>query len=182
MLKRFFFCGVAAIVAVGCTDKSATGPSSPCPQLAAGDRPLAEIGGAGCGSVHVAPYLNGGSFAATITVRVALGKPVTTYTLQRAPEVGRANGADGVCQRALSLAPWSSSDPPAPSFVTFPLPNTDPTVTLTTDASGRGEKSFDFKAAGIATPIQFDVMFRALDNLTAPTTILQSTCFTVSAP
>ena len=44
------------------------------------------------------------------------------YFLQRAAEVGRENGTDGVCQRADGLPPWSPGDPPFGStWVTFPF-------------------------------------------------------------
>ena len=65
--------------------------------------------------------------------------------------------------------------------MTFPLPNADPTVTLTTDASGTGGTTFDFKLASLTTPLLFDVTFRELDDVASPTSILLSTCFTVSA-
>ena len=170
----------AALGGAACSETTA--PVDPCALPAATDHPLGEVGGSGCGSVRVAPYANNGSFATEITVTIARGQPNTTYTLQRAPEVGRLSGSDGVCQRALGIAPWSSTDPAAPSFITFPLPNAGPSITLTTDASGRGQVAFDFKSAGIATPAVFDVMFRLLDNPVGPTRVFLSTCFTVSAP
>jgi hypothetical protein len=76
-------------------------------------------------------------------VRLAQARPNTTYVVQRAPEIGRTLGSDGICQRSLGLSPWSPLDPPAPAFVTFPLSGSSATVTTTTagaagtDDSGR---------------------------------------------
>lgn len=138
--------------------------------------------GTGTGGVSVTPRPTPeGTFAADIKVRIRAARPNTTYLIQRAPEVGRALASDGVCQRALGLAPWSASDPPAPAFVTFPLPNSGPLVSLTTSAGGDGSLDFEFRAASIRAGTAFDVMFRLVDEATAPTTELRSGCFTVTA-
>lgn len=139
---------------------------------------LQAVTGSGSGIVKVTPtaVLDGG-FSAQITVNVHGAPPNTTFYVQRAPEVGRANGSDGICQRAAGLPPWG---PPAPNFVTFPLPSTGPLVTLETSAGGAGTTHIDFVAAGIADGTAFDVMFRLVDDLVNPTNELRSGCFTVT--
>lgn len=94
-----------------------------------------------------------------------------------APEIGRPLGADGICQRALGLSPWSPLDPLAPAFITFPLATA--LATMTTTASGTANLDFDFQAPTILAGTSFDVMFRLVDNETAPTLDLRSGCFTV---
>lgn len=97
--------------------------------------------------------------------------------VQRAPEIGRPNSADGICQRAAGLPPWG---PPAPNFVTFPLPTAGPLVTLQTSEGGAGAVHIDFAAPTIADGTQFDVMFRLVDSLASPTNDLRTGCFTVT--
>ena len=106
-------------------------------------------------------------------------RPHTTYFVQRAPEIGRTLGSDGVCQRALGLSPWSAADPAAPSFITFQMPNAGPAVTMTTSATGSASISFTFVAPTITAGTLFDVMFRLVDNESAPATELRSGCFSV---
>jgi hypothetical protein len=96
---------------------------------------------------------------------------------RRAPEIGRANGADGICQRAAGEPPWG---PPAPNFVTFPMPAAGPLVALETSAGGAGAVHIDFSAATILDETQFDVMFRLVDSLTTPTVDLRTGCSTVT--
>ena len=96
---------------------------------------------------------------------------------QRAPEIGRAFSADGICQRAAGLPPWG---PPAPNFVTFPLPAVGPLVTLQTSEGGAGAVHIDFAVPTIPDGTQFDVMFRLVDSLTSPTNELRTSCFTVT--
>lgn len=132
-----------------------------------GQRLIAIIG-TGSGIVNVTPTAAvNGSFSAQIEVAVHGAPANTTFYVQRAPEIGRSNSADGVCQRA-------------PNFVTFPLPGAGPLVTLQTSAGGAGTVHIDFTAPAIADGAQFDVMFRVVDSLIAPITELRTGCFTVS--
>lgn len=138
---------------------------------------LTAIHGTGSGIVNVTPTAAvDGSFSAQINVAVHSAPPNTTFYVQRAPEIGRANGADGVCQRAAGAAPWG---PPAPNFVTFPLPDAGPLVTLQTSDGGAATVHIDFAAGAIADGTAFDVMFRLVDDLTAPANELRTGCFTV---
>jgi hypothetical protein len=139
---------------------------------------LTAVVGAGSGIVNVTPTAAAhGSFSAQINVNVHGAPPNTTFFVQRAPEIGRPNSADGVCQRAAGDAPWG---PPAPNFVTFPLPATGPLVTLQTSQGGAGSVHIDFGALSILDGTQFDVMFRLVDDLTNPSNDLRTGCFTVT--
>jgi hypothetical protein len=139
---------------------------------------LTAVIGAGSGVVNVASTAAvDGSFSAQINVNVHDAPPNTTFYVQRAPEIGRANSADGICQRADGLPPWG---PPAPNFVTFPLPAAGPLVTLQTSEGGSGAVHIDFVAPTISDGTEFDVMFRLVDSLTSPTNELRTGCFTVS--
>ena len=182
---------------LGLACSSPTSPTAPTPRLSvpASSRGIASAGssaaassthgqqltavvGAGSGTVNVTPTAAvDGSFSAQINVNVHGAPPNTTFYVQRAPEVGRASGADGICQRAAGLPPWG---PPAPNFVTFPLPSAGPLVTLQTSQGGAGAVHIDFAAATIADGTQFDVMFRLVDSLTSPTNELRTDCFTVT--
>ena len=120
-----------------------------------------------------------GTFAATMRFRVNRAKPSTTYYVQRAADWGRNQTADGTCQRAEGLPPWSASDPPAPSFVTFPIGgNPGPLITLTTDAQGSGSLDFEYRSA-IPRGAKFDVMMRLVDSESLATSELRSGCMTV---
>jgi hypothetical protein len=114
---------------------------------------------------------------AQIDVNVHRAPPNTTFFVERAAEIGRPDSADGVCQRAAGAAPWG---PPAPDFVTFPLPATGPLVMLQTSAGGAGSVHIDFEALTILDGTQFDVMFRLVNDLTIPTNDLRTGCFTVT--
>jgi hypothetical protein len=139
---------------------------------------LTALLGRGSGTVNVTPTAAvKGSFSAQINVNVHGAPPQTTLYVQRAPEIGRANGADGICQRAAGQPPWGA---PAPNFVTFPLPAVGPLVTLETSSGGAGAVHIDFTAATILDGSQFDVMFRLVDDLTTPTVDLRTECFTVT--
>jgi hypothetical protein len=182
-MKRAPVLAVAvAVVAVACGDDP-TSPDPFVPPAGTHQSLLAAVIGPGVGGVSVTPVANAtGTFEAAIKVRVEGARPNTTYLVQRAPEIGRANGSDGICQRALGQAPWSPSDPPAPAFVTFPSPTTPGAlVGLTTQANGNGSLDFQFAAPTIAAGTVFDVMFRLVDDATAPTVELRSGCFTVTA-
>ena len=136
--------------------------------------------GTGDGGVSVSPVaIPAGTFDANISIRVEKARPSTTYIVQRAPEIGRALASDGICQRAAGIAPWSPADPAAAAFVTFPGAAGGST-SLTTLADGTGSLDFEFQAATIPTGTVFDVMFRLVDNETAPTLELRSGCFTVT--
>jgi hypothetical protein len=91
---------------------------------------------------------------------------------------GRANSSDGVCQRAMGVAPWG---PPAPNFVTFPVPLSGPLVVLHTSPGGSGSTHMSFDLPTIADGTAFDVMFRLVDDLTSPGNDLRTVCFTVVA-
>jgi len=139
--------------------------------------PLTAVTGTGSGFVNVSPNSAAEGFTAEITVNVHGVVPNTTLYVQRAPEVGRANGADGICQRAAGVLPWG---PPAPNFVTFPLPGPGPLETLVTSPGGSGVAHMSFTAPAIADETEFDVMFRLVDDLVSPTIELRSDCFTVT--
>lgn len=139
---------------------------------------LTAVRGIGSGVVNVTPTAAvGGSFSAQINVNVHGAPPHTTFYVQRAPEIGRPLGSDGICQRAAGLPPWGA---PAPNFVTFPRPAAGPLVTLETSAGGGGAVHIDFAAPTIADGTRFDVMFRLVDDLTSPTNELRTGCFTVT--
>jgi hypothetical protein len=139
---------------------------------------LTAVVGAGSGIVNVTPTAAAdGSFSAQINVNVHGAPPNTTFFIQRAPEIGRPNSADGICQRAAGAAPWG---PPAPNFVTFPLPLTGPLAMLETSAGGSGSVHINFALPTILDGTRFDVMFRLVDNLTTPTNELRTECFTVT--
>jgi hypothetical protein len=139
---------------------------------------LTAVIGLGSGIVNVTSTAAvDGSFSAQINVNVHGAPPNTTFYVQRAPEIGRANSADGICQRAAGLPPWGA---PVPNFVTFPLPAAGPLVTLQTSAGGSGAVHIDFVAPTISDGTQFDVMFRLVDSLTSPTNELRTGCFTVT--
>ena len=183
-----------SIFAVGCGAGHPTAPTSSVSRLTGsqaivsnassqpGSRTHAEqltaVTGVGSGVVNVTPTSAvDGSFSAQINVNVHDAPPNTTFYVQRAPEIGRANSADGVCQRADGLPPWG---PPAPNFVTFPLPAAGPLVTLQTSNGGSGAVHINFVAPTILDGTEFDVMFRLVDNLTSPTNELRTGCFTVT--
>jgi len=124
-----------------------------------------------------------GTFTADISIRLMGLKANTTYLVQRAQEGvgGRPLGGDGICQRSLSLFPWSSSDAAALSFQTVPLPNTGPLISVTTAANGDGSLDFEFRTLMILAGTTNDVMYRLVDDDVAPTTELRSACMTITA-
>ena len=136
---------------------------------------IVAVSGSGTGGVSVTPKaIPAATFAADISVLITDARPNATYIVQRAPEIGRALGSDGVCQRALGLSPWSAADPAAPAFVTFPG------TSVATAANGTGTANFEFRAPTIPAGTVFDVMFRLVDSETTPSTELRSGCFTVT--
>jgi hypothetical protein len=124
-----------------------------------------------------------GTMGADVSVRLVALRPNATYLFQRAQEGvgGRALGLDGICQRALGLPPWSPSDPPTVNFQTIPLPATGPLVTITTSSTGDGAADFEFRTMMVLAGTTNDVMFRLVDNETAPTTELRSACMSIMA-
>jgi len=167
------------VAAAGCSS-SPTSPSATV-DIPSGTHQsqLMAVAGTGTGGVSVTPMsVPSQTFAAVIKVRVQRARANTTYIVQRAPEIGRALGSDGTCQRALGQTPWSAADAPAPAFVTFP--NGTAPYSVLTDSSGNGSLEFEFLAATIPAGTLFDVMFRLVDNETAATLDLRSACFTVT--
>jgi hypothetical protein len=171
------------------------GISSASPGLADNGRlrqRLTAVWGQGEGRAYIEPFLDATTdFSARIRVTVDDAPPNTSFIVQRAPEVGRdaVKDQDGRCQRAFGFAPWSTAQPPAPSFVTFVAVNPDGTPTgagnilLTTNSSGEGEVEFDFHAAaaaGLTSGRKFDVVFRLIDDLANPSTLLLGGCVTVT--
>ena len=177
---RFALLTVLLCVLAGCNDATAPIDASYENPVGTHVGTFVAIAGKGVGGVSVTPKpICEGYFAADIKVRLRGALPNTTYTVQRAPEIGRVNASNGVCERALGLAPWSSIDPPAPGFLTFvPTGSTTP-ISLTTTAAGDGLVDFEFRAAMIPAGTRFDVMFRLVNDVAAPTTVLMSQCFTV---
>ena len=145
---------------------------------------LVAVRGQGAGTVNVTATAAADGFSAEITVNVHGTLPNTSFFVQRAPEVGRPLGDDGICQRASGLWPWEQPNslgfPPAPAFVTFPRPLAGDLTTLTTDADGAGSAHLGFDLPAVADDTRFDVEFRIVDSLTSATTDLRSGCFTVS--
>lgn len=108
------------LLGTACTSNDAVGPEVSLIPAGTNQAALVSTDGKAAGGLSVTPKtLPEGGFAADIAVHVVNGRPSTTYTVQRAPEVGRVLGGDGSCQRALGLAPWSASDPVAAAFLSF---------------------------------------------------------------
>ena len=174
-------CLIAIVAATACS--GSTTPIDPMFDNPTGpyQSTMVAVAGVGVGGMSVTPKaIPEGYFVADIKIRVRNAKPNTTYTVQRAPEIGRAMGSNGICERALGLAPWSSADTPAAAFITFiPAGGTAP-ATFMTSASGDGMLDFQFQAATIPKDTRFDVMFRLLDDTTAPTAVILSQCVTVT--
>jgi len=191
-MNRFHYRNVAvgvlismASIVLGCSRGSAPVAPSATTAVASGQtlrthgERLDAIRGSGTGMVNVTPTAAvDGNFTAQINISVRDAPPNTTFYIQRAPEIGRALGADGICQRAAGVFPWDQP-PAAPRFVTFPLPAAGPLVTLITSEGGSGATHIDFAAATILDGTKFDVMFRLIDDLTTPANDLRTGCFTV---
>ena len=169
------------LTGVSCGGDGAVVPQTPLIPAGTVQAPVASADIAGAGGVSVTTKaIPEGYFAADIAVHVVNARPSTTYFIQRSPEIGRTLGNDGICQRALGLAPWSSSDPAAPAFVSFMQPGATTPVSFTTSATGEGTARFEFKVPTVPSGTRFDVMFRLMNDVTAPTSVFQSTCFTVT--
>lgn len=183
---RFTFAVAALVITLaagtlGCSGKTPTGPDAIVIPPGTHQASISAIAGTGAGGVSVTPKsIAAGTFDADIVVSLQGAKPNTTYFVQRAPEIGRTLGSDGVCQRALGLSPWSAADAAAPAFISFQIPNPGPSAALTTSATGSGTLAFEFLAPTIPAGTLFDVMFRLVDNERAPTLELRSACFTVT--
>ena len=144
----------------------------------------AQKGETGFAGMSVTPKpIPEGTFTADISIRLVGLRANTTYLVQRAQEGvgGRPLGGDGICQRALGLFPWSPSDAAALSFQTVPLPNTGPLITVATGSNGDGSLDFEFRTLMILAGTTNDVMYRLVDNDTAPTTELRSECMMITA-
>ena len=141
-------------------------------------------GEAGFGGMSVTPKaVPEGVFAADISVRVFGLKPNSTYLVQRAQEgvANRPLGADGICQRAMGLPPWSPADPPAFGFQTMPLPAPGPLITIATTSDGDGAVDFEFRALMVLAGTTNDVMFRVIDNDVSPAIEMRSQCMMITA-
>lgn len=147
-------------------------------------RQLSAFMGEGSGKVKIETNAGTVGFSADIKVKVRGAAPNTTFYIQRAPEVGRPLGDDGICQRGSGLFPWEQPNsvgfPMAPAWVTFPRPLEGDFKTLTTGPNGKGHAEFLFNLPTLADGTVFDVQFRLVDSLTAPTIDLRSGCLTVT--
>jgi hypothetical protein len=172
---------------------SATDPTPPCfvdPPSGTNQSAFYKVSGpgtCGTGATSVTAVPNGGTFSATLKFRVKGAKPNTLYYVQRAAEFPpNGTSADGSCQRADGVSPWTSTDGfTGATWVTFPKPYTDqgPLKTLTTDAAGDASLDFDYKSPQIHSGVKFDVEMRLVDadagEEAGVTTELRSGCMTV---
>ena len=158
----------AAMLCGGCTVESTT-PRVATPPLML-DRgvdthsiELVAVLGPGSGAVNVTPTAEDqGTFHVQGEVHVNGAAPNTTYLVQRAPDL---NVADPACTG---------------NWISFPIPNAGPLVTLTTSSSGAGAAHFELAVAGAFTSgTPFNVRFRVIDNVATPTSLLMSDCVTV---
>jgi hypothetical protein len=124
---------------------------------------LVAVLGTGSGAVNVTPTAEDqGTFHVQGQVHIKHAAPNTTYLVQRAPDL---NVADPTC-----TGPW----------ISFPIPNAGPLVTLTTSRAGAGAAHFELAVGGPFTSgTPFNVRFRVIDNLVNPTSVLMSDCVTV---
>ena len=193
--------GLAAISSVGCADNqpAPTDPNSPRSVSfdnrdeqdveEGGFLPLVSVAGPGKGHIRATriPHpTTPGNFAVHIEIKIRHAKRNTGYVGQRAAEAFAPPAVppagfdlttltDGSCQRGLAIAPWSTIAPPPAAFNTFPdQAHGLPALIITTDGSGNGEADF-VVAFGFPLPL-FDVMFRVIENASAPTSVLQSDC------
>jgi len=119
--------------------------------------------GTGSGAVNVTPTAEDqGTFHVQGEVHIKDAAPNTTYLVQRAPDL---NVGDPAC-----TGPW----------ISFPVPNAGPVVTLTTSPAGAGAAHFELAVGGAFTSgTPFNVRFRVIDDLQNPTSVLMSDCVTV---
>jgi hypothetical protein len=78
------------------------------------ERMLSAVVGQGSGMAEVRFSSADVGLSAEITVNVHGTAPNTVFYLQRAPEIGRPLGSDGICQRALGLWPWEQPNSAGP--------------------------------------------------------------------
>ncbi len=125
---------------------------------------LTAVMGSGTGGVNVTPTAEDhGTFHVQGQVHIRDASPNTTYIVQRAPDL---NVADPNC-----TGPW----------ISFPIPNAGPVVTLTTSPSGAGAAHFELALGGpFVSGRSFNVRFRVIDAVGAPTSVLMSDCVTVT--
>ena len=124
---------------------------------------LLAVLGTGSGAVNVTPTAEDqGTFHFQGEVHIRDAAPNTTYLVQRAPDL---NVADPSC-----TGPW----------ISFPIPNAGPLVTLTTSPSGAGAAHIEVGVGGgFTSGTPFNVRFRVIDDLVNPTSVLMSDCVTV---
>lgn len=124
---------------------------------------LVAVLGSGAGAVNVTPTAEDqGTFHVQGQVHIRDAAPNTTYLVQRAPDL---NVADPSC-----TGPW----------ISFPLPNPGPIVTLTTSPAGAGAAHFELGVGGAFTSgTPFNVRFRVIEAVQNPTSILMTDCVTV---
>jgi hypothetical protein len=172
---------LAAIATAACSDSTSPRDTTFDNPTGTFQASMVAVVGVGEGGMSITPKsIPEGYFAADIKVRIRKARANATYLVQRAPEVGRALGSNGVCERALSIAPWSSTDAPAAAFMTFIPTGATTAATFTTSASGDGMLDFEFRAPVIPKDAKFDVMFRIVDDAVAPASVLLSQCVTVT--
>lgn len=125
---------------------------------------LYAVMGTGVGGVNVTPTAEDhGTFHVQGEVHIRGASPNTTYIVQRAPDL---NVADPNC-----TGPW----------ISFPIPNPGPVVTLTTSPGGAGAAHFELAVGGpFVSGRAFNVRFRVIDALVNPTSVLMSDCITVT--
>ena len=156
----------AASIAACSSDSTASIASSPTLAVRGGAthaiKLVASIG-TGTGAVNVTPTAEDhGTFHVQGEVHIRGAAPNTTYLVQRAPDL---NVADGAC-----TGPW----------ISFPIPNAGPLVTLTTSPGGAGAAHFELAVGGAFTSgTPFNVRFRVIDALVNTTSLLVSDCVTV---
>ncbi|HUG22426.1 hypothetical protein [Piscinibacter sp.] len=159
---------VAAVLAA-CSDQHPTiteVATTPAPQFSGIQThaiELVAVVGTGYGAVNVTPTAEDqGTFHVQGQVHIRGAAPNTQYLVQRAPDL---NVADPAC-----TGPW----------ISFPVPNAGPIVTLTTSPAGAGAAHFELGVGGAFTSgTPFNVRFRVIDDLANPTSVLMSDCVTV---
>ena len=161
---------VVGLLAAACSTDSLAPrrAGSPSASFAVGGRAthsidLVAVLGTGSGAVNVTPTAQDhGTFHVQGAVHIHGASPNTTYLVQRAPDL---NVGDPAC-----TGPW----------ISFPVPNAGPLVTLTTSPSGAGAAHFELAVGGAFTSgTPFNVRFRVIDDLQSPTSVLMSDCVTV---
>ncbi|HET7747532.1 MAG TPA: hypothetical protein VFM29_09555 [Vicinamibacteria bacterium] len=186
---------LAGVLALGAGLAGCDSPASPTADVPDGEyrSPLSATIGTGSGSIAITPVPNTvtNTLDMIVKVRVQGAKRNTRYVVQRAGEGGRANSADGVCQRAVGAPPWSPSDPPVNFlFPSFRVPDPGgPEVAFVTQANGNGSLDFEYVHPTLGPGIPFDMVVRVVEDVRAPgdrdagagaTSELRSACLTVT--